>query len=164
MPTKRCYGCGYINPTGNKYPMRFLTFLLVATDDYSDMSVSNHCQLDCLLDSLFRLTKKKSKVIIHKGVGNTESLQIAWFMGPTWGPPGSWRPQMGPMLAPWTLFSGSSCTTDLPPPHVSTTQIPHRPSDRIALTSIQHSRVDVIDVDPMVFAIWVRLASTLWIF
>ena len=27
-------------------------------------------------------------------------------MGPTWGPPGSCRPQMGPMLASWTLFSG----------------------------------------------------------
>ena len=32
--------------------------------------------------------------------------QIAKFMGPTWGPPGSCRPQMGPMLAPWTLPSG----------------------------------------------------------
>ena len=32
--------------------------------------------------------------------------QIAKFMGPTWGPPGSYRPQMGPMLAPWTLLSG----------------------------------------------------------
>ena len=27
-------------------------------------------------------------------------------LGPTWGPPGSCRPQMGPMLAPWTLLSG----------------------------------------------------------
>ena len=27
-------------------------------------------------------------------------------MGPTWGPPGSSRPQTGPMLAPWTLLSG----------------------------------------------------------
>ena len=27
-------------------------------------------------------------------------------MGPTWGPPGFCRPQMGPMLAPWTLLSG----------------------------------------------------------
>ena len=34
--------------------------------------------------------------------------QIAKFMGPTWSPPGSCRPQMGPMLAPWTLLSGSS--------------------------------------------------------
>ena len=33
--------------------------------------------------------------------------QIAKFMGPTWGPPGSCRPQMGPMLASWTLLSGS---------------------------------------------------------
>ena len=30
----------------------------------------------------------------------------AKFMGPTWGPPGSCRPQMGPMLAPWNLLSG----------------------------------------------------------
>ena len=31
--------------------------------------------------------------------------QIGKFMGPTWGPPESCRPQMGPMLAPWTLLS-----------------------------------------------------------
>ena len=38
---------------------------------------------------------------------NTEMVsQIAKFMGPTWGPSGSCRPQMGPMLAPWTLLSG----------------------------------------------------------
>ena len=34
--------------------------------------------------------------------------QITKFMGPTWGPPGFCRPQMGPMLAPWTLLSGFS--------------------------------------------------------
>ena len=32
--------------------------------------------------------------------------QIAKFMGPTWGPPGSCWSQMGPMLALWTLLSG----------------------------------------------------------
>ena len=32
--------------------------------------------------------------------------QIARFMGPTWVPPGSRWPQVGPMLAPWTLLSG----------------------------------------------------------
>ena len=32
--------------------------------------------------------------------------QTAKFMGPTWGPSGSCRPQLGPMLAPWTLLSG----------------------------------------------------------
>ena len=35
-----------------------------------------------------------------------EHSQITKFMGPTWGPPGSCRPQMVPMLAPWTLPSG----------------------------------------------------------
>ena len=33
--------------------------------------------------------------------------QIAKFTGPTWGQHGSSRPQMGPMLAPWTLLSGT---------------------------------------------------------
>ena len=32
--------------------------------------------------------------------------QIARFMRPTWGAPGSCRPLMGPRLAPWTLLSG----------------------------------------------------------
>ena len=34
------------------------------------------------------------------------TTQIARSMGPTWGPPGSCRSQMGPMLVPWTLLSG----------------------------------------------------------
>ena len=32
--------------------------------------------------------------------------QVAKFMGLTWDPPGSCRPQMGPILVPWTLLSG----------------------------------------------------------
>ena len=35
-----------------------------------------------------------------------ETTQIARFMGPTWGPSGADRTQVGPMLAPWTLLSG----------------------------------------------------------
>ena len=31
---------------------------------------------------------------------------IARFLGPTWGPSGADRTQVGPMLAPWTLLSG----------------------------------------------------------
>ena len=31
--------------------------------------------------------------------------QVAKFMGSTWGPTGSCRPHVGPMLAPWTLHS-----------------------------------------------------------
>ena len=33
---------------------------------------------------------------------------ISRFMGPTWGPSGADRTQVGPMLAPWTLLSGWS--------------------------------------------------------
>ena len=36
----------------------------------------------------------------------TFATQITKFMAPTWGPRGSCRPQMGPVLAPWTLLSG----------------------------------------------------------
>ena len=40
---------------------------------------------------------------------NEVTSQIARFMRPTWGPPGSCWPQMCPMLAPWTLLSGVVC-------------------------------------------------------
>ena len=36
---------------------------------------------------------------------------MARFMKPTWGPPGSCRPQLGPMLAQWTLLSELSIPT-----------------------------------------------------
>ena len=39
--------------------------------------------------------------------------KIAKFMGPTWGPPGSCRPQMCPTLAPWTLLSGHCFMLDV---------------------------------------------------
>ena len=42
----------------------------------------------------------------------TASTQITKFIGPTWNPPGSCRPQTGPMLVPWTLLSGYVCWTD----------------------------------------------------
>ena len=42
-----------------------------------------------------------------EGLITSKGPQIARFMGPTWGPPGSCRPQVDPMLAPCTLLSGS---------------------------------------------------------
>ena len=38
--------------------------------------------------------------------GPREDSQRAKFMGPTWGPPGSCRPQMVPKLSLWTLLLG----------------------------------------------------------
>ena len=50
-----------------------------------------------------------------EGVGGRQKDQshflIARFMGPTWGPSGTDRTQVGPMLAPWTLLSGTGWTT-----------------------------------------------------
>ena len=40
---------------------------------------------------------------------------IARLMGPTWGPPGSCRPQVGPMQASWTLLSGTFKIMTTPP-------------------------------------------------
>ena len=42
---------------------------------------------------------------LHSAIWCQFSL-IAIFMGPTWGPPGSCRSQVGPMLALWTWLSG----------------------------------------------------------
>ena len=36
----------------------------------------------------------------------SDNTLIARFMGPTWGPSGADRAQIGPMLAPWTLLPG----------------------------------------------------------
>ena len=60
----------------------------------------------------------------HQWLWSNIEAQIARFMGPTWDPPGSCRPQMGPMLAPWTVLSGSACvispSTKLQQTHWST--------------------------------------------
>ena len=48
-----------------------------------------------------------------------KAYQTAKFMGPIWGPPGSCRPQMGPLLAPWTLLPGMHIVTRYYPiPHL----------------------------------------------
>ena len=63
----------------------------------------SHLYLDILLigQTLLHL----NSMLYNKVVGRVYT-QIAKFMGPTWGPPGSCRPQIGPMSAPWTLLSG----------------------------------------------------------
>ena len=92
---------------------------------------SNHRQLNCLFNSLFRSFVRPvgsprkwpamREVYVMTLSENTTKLsklptQIARSMGPTWGPPGSCRPQMDPMLAPWTLLSRG---------HIGPTQVWH---------------------------------------
>ena len=69
------------------------------------------------------MTKNLTLVLLNLVVANISKKntvcrisQKAKFMGPTWGPPGSCWPQVGPMLPPWTLLSGlvwSKCMASL---------------------------------------------------
>ena len=49
--------------------------------------------------------KSRDCLIFIKAIRLTNQ-QDNIYMGPTWGPPWSRRPPMGPMLAPWPLLSG----------------------------------------------------------
>ena len=51
--------------------------------------------------------------LLIANVGWYLTSQIAKFMGPNMGPIWSCRPQMGPMLDPWTLLSGIMPCTDI---------------------------------------------------
>ena len=42
----------------------------------------------------------------YRAINNWARHSLAKFMGPTWGPSGADRTQVGPMLAPWILLSG----------------------------------------------------------
>ena len=58
---------------------------------------------------------------------------IERFMGPTWGPSGAGRTQVGPMFAPWILLSGNCSITSMrgPAAFVNTWRFP--------CTSITHT-------------------------
>ena len=60
-----------------------------------------------------------SDTSVHCGSGMTP---IARFMGPTWGPSGTDRTQMSPLLAPWTLPSGNLLSG------------PHKTAHRLVIT------------------------------
>ena len=66
----------------------------------------------CCRDVIDRAMMKPDRTEDELTISNHpfyDTSQIAKFMWPTWGPPGSCRPQMGPMLVPWTLLSGIIC-------------------------------------------------------
>ena len=57
---------------------------------------------------------------------NSLSL-IARFMGPTWGPCGADRTQVGPMFTPWTLLSGLWIDTFSTANEISLRWVPQKP-------------------------------------
>ena len=56
----------------------------------------------------FQIPVRTCSARSHSSNNAIRALHTTSFMGPTWGPPGPCRPQMGPMLTPWTLLSGQS--------------------------------------------------------
>ena len=54
-------------------------------------------------------TQGKCFVINLRTEGYHDATLVARFMGPTWGPSGADRTQVGPILAPLTLLSGQLC-------------------------------------------------------
>ena len=73
--------------------------------------------------------------------------QIAKFMGPTWGPPGSWRPHMGLMLAPWNLLSGM-----VSPVMTTGQQVPLRAVPLVIAIGIWYTYVTT--VPKIMFRVW----------
>ena len=67
-------------------------------------------QLKCIFDILFKEIvaywfKFHLFFLSHVPLTANQYFLIARFMGPTWGPSGAVRTQVGPMLAPWSLLS-----------------------------------------------------------
>ena len=82
-----------------------------------------HCKCKSINMTGIRVIPGSSKVVLwfclcprctDLTVGNGwygKHTLIAKFMGPTWGPHGAGRTQVGPLLATWTLLSGlTSCS------------------------------------------------------
>ena len=72
------------------------------TFSVSHSAVMCYSTMICIIQAL----QQSDCRILDYFSANNVYTQIAKFMGPTWGPSGSCRPQMYPMLDPWTLLSG----------------------------------------------------------
>ena len=67
----------------------------------------NRCQISSILPTAYQMAKKSDPSYFAV----TEDTLITIFTGPTWGPSGADRTQVGPMLAPWTLLSRTTKLT-----------------------------------------------------
>ena len=68
-----------------------------------------NCELDIVLWTagiyIPKATRMRTAPFRDRRVWKRLKTPIARFMGPTWGPSGADRTQVGPMLVPWTLLS-----------------------------------------------------------
>ena len=115
MNLKICLSCmdNYINDLSS-CPSKPLKLYIGGLVQERRNSIANGLELHLSYTNplICRMMFPKYKLICKHNLyssGRLNSLsylpQIARFMGPTWGPPGSCRPQMDPMLAPLALLS-----------------------------------------------------------
>ena len=89
-----------------------LTTIMTRISDYTHSFIWVVITHPCLIWTAVQINRRLSyrREIQHPTFSHECTYpwpsQIAKFMGTTWGPPGPCRPQMSPMLAPWTLLSG----------------------------------------------------------
>ena len=70
-------------------------------------SALNHYMHELMIVQCIYPSSDNNVFIVESYVGHRQlPSQIARLMGPTWGPFGSDRTQLSPLLAPWTLLSG----------------------------------------------------------
>ena len=93
---------------------------------WSNVDLSSMGPSGILTEGIYRLTTKCLKIIylkilphLQKRFMGQQNSKKARFMGPTWGPSGADRTQVGPMLAPWTLLSGCLPAHDPPTSNAS---------------------------------------------
>ena len=88
------------------------------------------------------------KLIVARSRSSTFHVRaslIARFMGPTWGPSGADRTQVGPMLAPWTLLSGLlplQCQADITESEFKYNNLRSENICKMATTSFQSQCVE----------------------
>ena len=91
-----------------------------------DWTEKNYGDMECIPEG--RVSMRKATLA---RTFQTITTQTAKFIGPTWGPPGSYRPQIDPMLAPRTLLSGEMSSRDVYPQIV---EAPHDCKATVVIT------------------------------
>ena len=109
----RSWGHHYLCHPPMTVPGPVFSFLLGVSPDYAQAITGQVTEVTCPVIGWTQpehTPNKRQKGAQEPGNSSLHTTccpsPIARFMGPTWGPSGADRTQMGPMLASWTLLSG----------------------------------------------------------
>ena len=88
-----------------------ITIILSLTWGHMLLQVKFHITINYTFDNQSKYTGSVLDIYIERDISAGVLTQIAKFMWPTWGPPGSCRPQVRPTLAQWTLLWGKALSS-----------------------------------------------------